>query len=110
MPGGPDFKLVAWGQRLGDGGLFMRSFTASLVIPLGALQNARNKIMRRPTSADFPPLHFSVAPMANRLDELSERDLPWYVRLVFAYQKRKYGQVLFPMQGFCRVPPRSPTD
>jgi len=41
---------------------------------------------------------------AARLDALSERDFPWYVRLVFAYQKRKYGQVLSPMwawRGLC---------
>lgn len=42
--------------------------------------------------------------MANRLDELSERDFPWYIRLVFAYQKRKYGQVLSPMWAWGRQP------
>lgn len=42
--------------------------------------------------------------MATRLDELSERDFPWYVRLVFAYQKRKYGQVLSPMWAWGRQP------
>lgn len=42
--------------------------------------------------------------MATRLAELSERDFPWYVRLVFAYQKRKYGQVLSPMWAWGRQP------
>ena len=42
--------------------------------------------------------------MANRLDELSECDFPWYVRLVFAYQKRKYGQILSPMWAWGRQP------
>ena len=42
--------------------------------------------------------------MATRLDELTERDFPWYVRLVFAYQKRKYGQVLSPMWAWGRQP------
>ena len=42
--------------------------------------------------------------MANRLTELSEREFPWYVRLVFAYQKRKYGQVLSPMWAWGRQP------
>lgn len=42
--------------------------------------------------------------MTNRLDELSERDYPWYVRLIFAYQKRKYGQVLSPMWAWGRQP------
>lgn len=42
--------------------------------------------------------------MTSRLDELSERDFPWYVRLVFAYQKRKYGQVLSPMWAWGRQP------
>lgn len=42
--------------------------------------------------------------MSTRLDELSERDFPWYVRLVFAYQKRKYGQVLSPMWAWGRQP------
>ncbi|KON81719.2 carboxymuconolactone decarboxylase family protein [Azoarcus sp. PA01] len=47
---------------------------------------------------------FCVPLMATRLDELSERDFPWYVRLVFAYQKRKYGQVLSPMWAWGRQP------
>lgn len=51
----------------------------------------------------FTRLLFSIPPMA-RLDELSERDFPWYVRLVFAYQKRKYGQVLSPMWAWGRQP------
>lgn len=42
--------------------------------------------------------------MANRLTELSERNFPWYIRLVFAYQKRKYGQVLSPMWAWGRQP------
>ena len=42
--------------------------------------------------------------MANRLDKISERDFPWYVRLVFAYQKREYGQVLAPMWAWGRQP------
>ena len=42
--------------------------------------------------------------MATRLDELSERDFPWYVRLVLAYQKRKYGQVLSPMWAWGQQP------
>lgn len=42
--------------------------------------------------------------MANRLAERSERDFPWYVRLVFAYQKRKYGQVLSPMWAWGQQP------
>ena len=42
--------------------------------------------------------------MANRLDEVSERDFPWYVRHVFAYQKRKYGQVQSPMWAWGRQP------
>jgi len=42
--------------------------------------------------------------MPTRLDERSERDFPWYVRLVFAYQKRKYGQVLSPMWAWGRQP------
>lgn len=42
--------------------------------------------------------------MTTRLDELSERDFPWYVRLVFAYHKRKYGQVLAPMWAWGRQP------
>lgn len=42
--------------------------------------------------------------MSNRLTELSERDYPWYVRLVFAYQKRKYGQILSPMWAWGRQP------
>ena len=42
--------------------------------------------------------------MANRLTQLSERDFPWYVRLVFAYQKRKYGQVLSPMWAWGHQP------
>ena len=42
--------------------------------------------------------------MVNRLTELSERDFPWYIRLVFAYQKRKYGQVLSPMWAWGRQP------
>lgn len=42
--------------------------------------------------------------MATRLEELSGRDFPWYVRLVFAYQKRKYGQVLSPMWAWGRQP------
>jgi AhpD family alkylhydroperoxidase len=52
----------------------------------------------------FTLILFSVPPMATRLDELSERDFPWYVRLVFAYQKRKYGQVLSPMWAWGRQP------
>jgi AhpD family alkylhydroperoxidase len=48
---------------------------------------------------------FPIAiPMSTRLDEVSERDFPWYVRLVFAYQKRKYGQVLSPMWAWGRQP------
>ncbi len=42
--------------------------------------------------------------MTTRLDELSERDFPWYIRLVFTYQKRKYGQVLSPMWAWGRQP------
>ena len=42
--------------------------------------------------------------MAARLDQLSEHDYPWYVRLIFAYQKRKYGQVLAPMWAWGRQP------
>lgn len=42
--------------------------------------------------------------MPNRLATMSERDFPWYVRLVFAYQKRKYGQVLAPMWAWGRQP------
>lgn len=42
--------------------------------------------------------------MSNRLAAMSERDFPWYVRLVFAYQKRKYGQVLAPMWAWGRQP------
>ncbi len=42
--------------------------------------------------------------MNTRLDKLSERHFPWYVRLVFAYQKRKYGQVLAPMWAWGRQP------
>ena len=42
--------------------------------------------------------------MTNRLNERSERDFPWYVRLVFAFQKRKYGQVLSPMWAWGRQP------
>ena len=42
--------------------------------------------------------------MASRLDDLSEHDYPWYVRLIFGYQKRKYGQVLSPMWVWGRQP------
>lgn len=42
--------------------------------------------------------------MSTRLKELSERDFPWYVRIVFAFQKRKYGQVLSPMWAWGRQP------
>lgn len=42
--------------------------------------------------------------MTTRLGELSERDFPWYIRLIFAYQKRKYGQVLSPMWAWGRQP------
>ena len=42
--------------------------------------------------------------MATRLEELSERDYPWYVRLIFGYQRRKYGQVLSPMWVWGRQP------
>jgi AhpD family alkylhydroperoxidase len=42
--------------------------------------------------------------MSLRLEERAERDYPWYVRLVFAYQKRKYGQILSPMWAWGRQP------
>lgn len=42
--------------------------------------------------------------MATRLNALPEHEFPWYVRLVFAYQKRKYGQVLSPMWAWGRQP------
>ena len=42
--------------------------------------------------------------MTTRLDPLSEHGYPWYVRLIFAYQKRKYGQVLSPMWAWGRQP------
>lgn len=45
-----------------------------------------------------------MAAQLSALDELSERDFPWYVRLVFAFQKRKYGQVLSPMWAWGRQP------
>lgn len=41
---------------------------------------------------------------SSQLDKLSERDFPWYVRWVFAYQKRKYGQVLSPMWAWGQQP------
>jgi AhpD family alkylhydroperoxidase len=42
--------------------------------------------------------------MNSRLDECSERDFPWYIRLIFAYQKRRYGQVLSPMWAWGQQP------
>lgn len=36
--------------------------------------------------------------------EKAEKDFPWYVRLVFAYQKRKYGLVLAPMRAWGQQP------
>lgn len=38
------------------------------------------------------------------LAEKAEKDFPWYVRLVFAYQKKKYGQVLAPMWAWGQQP------
>jgi len=38
------------------------------------------------------------------LAEKTEKDFPWYVRLVFAYQKKKYGQVLAPMWAWGQQP------
>lgn len=42
--------------------------------------------------------------MTNPLAPRAEGDFPWYVRLVFAYQKRKYGQILSPMWAWGRQP------
>lgn len=38
------------------------------------------------------------------IEQKAEKDFPWYIRLVFAYQKRKYGQILAPMWAWGRQP------